>query len=148
MNMLFLPLKIRNLELSNRIVVSPMCQYSAKNGMMNEWHLQHLTQLAISGSGLIMVESTAVEKIGRITHHCVGLYNKNCESSIKSILDKVKRLSLPYSKFGIQLGHAGRKASTKRPWEGRIYLKKMKILGILLHLVQYHLIIIGINQKK
>ena len=122
--MLFSPINVGNTELSNRIVVSPMCQYSAHKGLMNNWHLQHLTQMGLSGAGLVMIESTAVEEIGRITNHCIGLYDDDCKNSIKTILDEVKKLSLPSTKFGIQLGHAGRKASTQRPWEGRLYLKK------------------------
>ena len=104
--------------------MSPMCQYSALDGMMNDWHFQHLTQLGLSGAGLVMIESTAVEKRGRITNYCLGLYDDSCEKSIKSTLERVKAISLPFSKFGIQLGHAGRKASTQRPWEGRKFLKK------------------------
>ena len=122
--MLFSPLLIGNCQISNRIIVSPMCQYSANKGLMNEWHLQHLIQMGLSASGLVMLESTAVEEIGRITHHCLGLYNDDCESSIKSNLQIVKKLSNPLVKFGIQLGHAGRKASSQKPWEGRSYLSK------------------------
>ena len=121
--MLFSQINVGNIQLPNRIVVSPMCQYSAHDGLMNDWHLQHLTQMGFSGAGLIMIESTAVEEIGRITNYCVGLYNKDCENSIKTTLDRVRKLSLPSTKFGIQLGHAGRKGSTQRPWEGRLYLK-------------------------
>ena len=81
--MIFSPIKIGSLEVSNRIVVAPMCQYSAINGVMTDWHTQHLMQLGYSGAGLIMVEATAVEEIGRITHNCVGIYNKNCIQSLK-----------------------------------------------------------------
>ena len=87
--MLFTPLSIGKLKLSNRIVVSPMCQYSALDGMMNDWHFQHLTQLGLSGAGLVMIESTAVEKTGRITNYCVGLYDDSCEKSIKSTLEMI-----------------------------------------------------------
>ena len=120
---LFKNIKIRNVEFSNRIVVSPMCQYSAQNGLMNDWHFQHLSQLCISGAGLIVIESTAVEDIGRITHNCIGIYDEDCFNSIKQTLDKVKKFSVNEVKFGIQLGHAGRKASTQRPWEGRSFLR-------------------------
>ena len=82
--MLFSPLLIGNSKISNRIVISPMCQYSASSGLMNDWHFQHLIQMGFSGAGLIMIESTAVEEIGRITNYCVGLYNKDCENSIKT----------------------------------------------------------------
>ena len=70
-----------------------------------------------------MIESTAVEDIGRITHNCTGIYNDDCLTSIRTVLEKVKALSLNKVKFGIQLGHAGRKASTQRPWEGRSFLR-------------------------
>ena len=81
--MIFSPIKIGCLEVSNRIVVAPMCQYSAINGLMTDWYTQHLMQLSFSAAGLIMVEATAVEEIGRITHNCVGIYNKNCIQSLK-----------------------------------------------------------------
>ena len=122
-NKIFEKIKIKDTEFSNRIVVSPMCQYSAENGLMNDWHFQHLSQFGFSGAGLVMIESTAVENIGRITHNCTGIYNDDCLSSIKTTMEKVKALSLNEVKFGIQLGHAGRKASTQRPWEGRSYLR-------------------------
>ena len=123
-NKIFEKIKIKNTEFSNRIVVSPMCQYSAKNGLMNDWHFQHLSQFGFSGAGLVMIESTAVENIGRITQNCTGIYDDECLSSIKTIMEKVKALSLNKVKFGIQLGHAGRKAPTQRPWEGRSALTK------------------------
>ena len=81
--MLFSPIKISNLKLSNRVAVAPMCQYSAVDGVMTDWHSQHLMQLGYSGAALVMVEATAVERIGRITHHCVGIYNDFCEVAIK-----------------------------------------------------------------
>ena len=117
--MLFTPIKIGNLEISNRIVIAPMCQYSAVDGVMTDWHTQHLMQLGYSGAGLVMVEATAVERPGRITHHCAGLYNEFCATSLKEILEKAKTVASPNTCFGIQLSHAGRKASTQRPWEGR-----------------------------
>ena len=81
--MIFSPIKIGRLEVSNRIVVAPMCQYSAFNGVMTDWYTQHLMQLGYSSAGLIMVEATAVEEIRRITHNCIGIYNKNCIQSLK-----------------------------------------------------------------
>jgi hypothetical protein len=81
--MIFSPIQIANLNVLNRIAVAPMCQYSSVDGAMTDWHTQHLMQLGYSGAGLIMIEATAVERIGRITHHCVGLYNDFCERSIK-----------------------------------------------------------------
>ena len=101
-----------------------MCQYSAINGVMNKWHTQHLMQLGYSAAGLIMVEATAVEEIGRITHNCVGIYDEKCILSLKKNLQLAKSVSPNKSSFGIQLAHAGRKASTQRPWEGRSALTK------------------------
>ena len=123
-NLLFKPIQIRNMTLPNRIIVSPMCQYSAFEGKLNDWHFQHLAQFGFSGAALIMVESSAVESIGRITHNCVGIYNKDNIEALKKTIQKVKKFSLPNTKFGIQIGHAGRKASTQRPWEGRSSLKE------------------------
>ena len=117
--MLFSSIKISNLKLSNRVAVAPMCQYSAADGVMTDWHSQHLMQLGYSGAALVMVEATAVERIGRITHHCVGIYNDICEVAIKKTLDQAKFVAPKSTAFGIQLAHAGRKASTQRPWEGR-----------------------------
>ena len=117
--MIFSPVQIGKLKISNRIAVAPMCQYSAVDGVMTDWHIQHLMQLGYSAAGLIMVEATAVERIGRITHNCVGIYNDLCESSIKKTLEKARSVAPINTSFGIQLAHAGRKASTQRPWEGR-----------------------------
>ncbi|HJQ58488.1 MAG TPA: NADH:flavin oxidoreductase/NADH oxidase [Vineibacter sp.] len=103
--------------LPNRIVVSPMCQYSAIDGTATDWHLVHLGQLAASGAGLLMVEATHVEQRGRITHGCLGLYSDANEAALQRIVDWV-RAWMPSIKLGIQLGHAGRKASAQRPWEG------------------------------
>ena len=117
--MIFSPVQIGRLEISNRITVAPMCQYSAVDGVMTDWHTQHLMQLGYSAAGLIMVEATAVERVGRITHNCVGIYNDLCESSIKKTLEQARSVAPTNTSFGIQLAHAGRKASTQRPWEGR-----------------------------
>ncbi|HYM34038.1 MAG TPA: NADH:flavin oxidoreductase/NADH oxidase [Steroidobacteraceae bacterium] len=114
---LFTPIKLRELELSNRLVVAPMCQYSASDGTVGEWHVQHLSQLGYSGAGLVVVEATAVERRGRITHGCVGLYNDDNEAALEHVLQVARRFAGP-TKFGIQLAHAGRKASARRPWEG------------------------------
>jgi 2,4-dienoyl-CoA reductase-like NADH-dependent reductase (Old Yellow Enzyme family) len=94
-----------------------MCQYSAHDGSATDWHLQHLSQLAYSGAGHIVVEATAVERRGRITHGCLGLYSDDNEAALARVLTAAKRLAGP-AKFGIQLAHAGRKASSRRPWEG------------------------------
>ncbi len=118
---LFSPFKINGLELANRIAVAPMCQYSADDGVPAPWHSTHLGMLANSGAGLVVVEATGVERIGRITHGCTGLYSDAQEDEFARILIHCKRIG--HSKFGIQIGHAGRKASSLRPWEGGVGLK-------------------------
>ncbi|HEX2197735.1 MAG TPA: NADH:flavin oxidoreductase/NADH oxidase [Burkholderiales bacterium] len=114
---LFSPLDLGGITLPNRIVVSPMCQYCADDGSMNDWHLVHLGHLAYSGAGLLMVEATHVTREGRITHGCSGLYNDRNESELKKILGHCRTVSK--NPIGLQLGHAGRKASSQVPWEGR-----------------------------
>jgi len=113
---LFTPFRVGDLELANRIVIAPMCQYSAEDGCMNDWHLIHLGQLALSGAALLTIEATAVSPEGRITYGDVGLYSDACEAAMGRILDGIRRWStMP---IAIQLGHAGRKASTEVPWKG------------------------------
>lgn len=113
---LFAPLPLRTLELRNRIVVAPMCQYSAEQGCMTDWHLIHLGQLAISGAALLTIEATAVLPEGRITYADVGLWNGETEAAMRHTLASVRRWSdIP---IAIQLAHAGRKASTDLPWKG------------------------------
>ncbi|MBF0557274.1 MAG: NADH:flavin oxidoreductase/NADH oxidase [Nitrospirae bacterium] len=120
MSQLFTPLQLGPLELTNRIVVSPMCQYSADDGVPGDWHMHHLMQLGCSGAGLVMVEATAVERRGRITHGCLGLYSDSNEAALGRVMSAVRRIA-GQTRFGIQLAHAGRKASANRPWvdEGR-----------------------------
>jgi 2,4-dienoyl-CoA reductase-like NADH-dependent reductase (Old Yellow Enzyme family) len=113
---LFSPLRLAEAELANRIVVSPMCQYTANDGCADDWHLTHLGMLANSGAGLVVVEATHVERHGRITHGCLGLYSDACEATLKRVIDHCRRIGT--AKLGIQLAHAGRKASARRPWEG------------------------------
>src|SRR5271169_1505027 len=113
---LFRPLALRGLELSNRIVVSPMCQYSAVEGVPQNWHLQHIGCFAASGPGLVMVEATGVEAIGRISPRCTGIYSDDCERQFAHVVRIAKSIGL--SRIGIQLGHAGRKGSTAQPAEG------------------------------
>ena len=113
---LFTPITLRNHTFDNRLVVSPMCQYSADDRSANDWHMMHLGALANSGAGLLIIEATAVERDGRITHGCLGLYNDANEAALKSVIEACRRRGT--AKIGIQLGHAGRKASAKRPWEG------------------------------
>ncbi len=113
---LFTPFKVGKLDLANRIVIAPMCQYSAVDGCMTDWHLIHLGHLALSGAALMMLEAAAVTPEGRITYGDVGLYDDASEAAIARTLDSVRRWSdMP---IGIQLSHAGRKASCEVPWKG------------------------------
>jgi NADPH2 dehydrogenase len=118
---LFSPLRIADLELPNRIVVSPMCQYSADDGVASDWHGAHLGMLANSGAALLVIEATGVERRGRITHGCLGLYSDDCEAALAALISRARRYGS--AKIGIQLAHAGRKASASRPWEGAHPLK-------------------------
>jgi 2,4-dienoyl-CoA reductase-like NADH-dependent reductase (Old Yellow Enzyme family) len=115
---LFTPIMLGQVEVPNRIAIAPMCQYSADDGCMNDWHLQHLMTMGMSGAGQIIVEATAVERHGRITHGCVGLYSDANERAIGRVLAAARAVAMPGARFGIQLGHAGRKGSAQRPWEG------------------------------
>ncbi len=113
---LFSSIEVGALRLPNRIIVSPMCQYSAEQGCASDWHTVHLGQLAQSGAGLLLLEATAVEDLGRITPGCLGLYSEANERALGRVLDAVRQAgSVP---LGIQLAHAGRKASSARPWDG------------------------------
>ncbi len=116
MSKLFSPIELGPLKLENRIVIAPMCQYTADEGKATDWHLIHLGQLAFSGAGLLIIEATAVEPIGRITAGCVGLYSDETEAALKRVVDAIRQYSdMPLM---IQLAHAGRKASSHRPWDG------------------------------
>ncbi len=113
---LFQPVTVGSLTLRNRIVIAPMCQYSADNGCMTDWHLIHLGHLALSGAGLLTIEATAVVPEGRITYADVGLWDDATEAAMARVLESVRRHSdMP---IAIQLAHAGRKASTDLPWKG------------------------------
>ena len=118
MQNLFSPLNIGPVRVPNRIAAAPMCQYSANDGCAFDWHLQHLMTLAMSGVGLVMLEATAVERAGRITHGCLGLYSDENERALERSLQAARSVALPGTRFGIQLSHAGRKGSAQRPWEG------------------------------
>lgn len=116
MSNLFTPLKIRNLTLENRIVIAPMCQYSAVDGCMNDWHQMHLGQLAQSGAALLTIESTAVLPEGRISYADVGLYDDASGAAMGRTIESIRRWSdIP---IAVQLNHAGRKASVQKPWQG------------------------------
>ncbi|HET9112911.1 MAG TPA: NADH:flavin oxidoreductase/NADH oxidase [Burkholderiales bacterium] len=116
MTPLFSPCTIGDLTLKNRIVIAPMCQYSAQDGNATDWHTIHLGQLALSGAALLILEATAVEAAGRISPDDLGLWSDANELALKKVLDAIR----PYSSipFAIQLAHAGRKASCAKPWEG------------------------------
>ena len=114
---LFTPWSIGRMELPNRIGIAPMCQYSALEGSMTDWHVQHLGNLALSGAGMLVIEATGVTAEGRITPWCTGLWSDENEAAMKRVVDFVRTIS-PV-RIGVQLNHAGRKASAQRPWEGR-----------------------------
>ena len=113
---LFTPFRLRDLLLQNRVVVSPMCQYSAEDGSPNDWHLVHLGARAVGGAGLVITEMTDVSREGRISPGCAGMYKPEHVAAWKRIVDFVHRHSR--AKIGMQLGHAGRKGSTKLAWKG------------------------------
>ncbi|MCB1927089.1 MAG: NADH:flavin oxidoreductase/NADH oxidase [Rhodocyclaceae bacterium] len=116
MSQLFSPARIGPLDLENRIVVAPMCQYSAADGCATDWHLMHLGQLAMSGAALLITEATAVLPEGRISPVDLGLYDDANEAALGRVLGAVRRYStMP---IGVQLAHAGRKASVRPPWQG------------------------------
>ena len=118
---LFSPIRLAGIELANRIVVSPMCQYSADDGVGNDWHFSHIGMLSNSGAALVVIEATGIERRGRITHGCLGLYSDDCEAAVARMIAHCRRYGT--AKIGIQLAHAGRKASAQRPWEGAQPLK-------------------------
>ncbi|MBS0544106.1 MAG: NADH:flavin oxidoreductase/NADH oxidase [Proteobacteria bacterium] len=115
MSSLFEPFKLKDVTLRNRIAVPPMCQYMATDGVANDWHRVHLASLGRGGAGLVIVEATAVSPEGRITPACLGLWNDGQAEALAPIAASIKAAgAVP----GIQIGHAGRKASANRPWEG------------------------------
>ncbi|NYT66084.1 NADH:flavin oxidoreductase/NADH oxidase [Alcaligenaceae bacterium] len=116
MSQLFTPLTIGQQTFSNRISVSPMCQYSATDGCATAWHQMHLGMLAGSGAGLVVLEATAVERAGRIAHGCLGLYSDANEFALANTLAFCRTAGS--AKFGIQIGHSGRKGSSNAPWDG------------------------------
>jgi anthraniloyl-CoA monooxygenase len=113
---MFQPFQLRNMTLTNRVVVSPMCQYSAKDGLPGDWHIVHYGSRAIGGAGLMFTEMTDVSEKARITYGCTGMYNDAQEAAWKRIVDFVHANSA--AKLCLQLGHAGRKGATKLMWEG------------------------------
>jgi len=113
---LFEPLEIRAVTLPNRIVISPMCQYSAHDGLVNDWHFAHLAKFAVGGAGMVFVEATAVEARGRITHGDLGIWSDSHADALQRI---VKFIQSQGSVAALQIGHAGSKASAQRPWHGK-----------------------------
>jgi 2,4-dienoyl-CoA reductase-like NADH-dependent reductase (Old Yellow Enzyme family) len=113
---LFTPLKLGSLELANRVVIAPMCQYSAEDGKATDWHMIHLGHLALSGAGLMILEATAVSARGRISPQDLGLYSDEDEAALARVVKAIRAYS-PIA-LAIQLSHAGRKGSSRAPWEG------------------------------
>ena len=116
MNHLFRSLRLGSLDLPNRIVIAPMCQYSADEGRATDWHMMHLGTLALSGAGLLILEATAVSPEGRITPGDLGLYSDDTEAALGRVLTALRvHSAMP---LAVQLAHAGRKASSEAPWDG------------------------------
>ena len=113
---LFSPISLNKIELANRIAVSPMCQYMANDGSATDWHLMHYGQMSMGAAGLLMFEATHVAPEGRISHRCLGLYSDENEAAIKRVVDFCRQFGV--ARLGIQLAHAGRKASVHTPAEG------------------------------
>ena len=113
---LFSPITLGGLTLNNRIIVAPMCQYSANDGLATDWHLMHLGQYAVSGPGLIITEAVGVEMKGRISPGCLSLCSDAQEDSLKRVVNFCNQFG--NARMGIQLAHAGRKGSTDLPWLG------------------------------
>jgi anthraniloyl-CoA monooxygenase len=124
----FSKFKLRDLVLQNRIAMSSMGQYSAENGLVNDWHFQHYTSRAIGGLGLILTEMTAVSETGRITLGCTAIYNENQIDEWKKINDFIHKNT--QTKIGIQLGHSGRKGATKKPWDVNDLDEKWELLSV------------------
>src|SRR5476649_2324418 len=116
MSALFSPFTLRGVTLPNRIVVSPMCQYSAERGEATAWHMIHLGHLALSGAGMLCLEATSVEPDGRITPGDLGLWDDVTEAALKPVIDAIRKYS--HIAITMQISHAGRKASSAVPWEG------------------------------
>jgi len=116
-NVLFSPFRLRGLTMGNRVVVAPMCQYSATNGLAGDWHLMHMGQFAVAGNGLFITEATAVSPEGRISDRCLGLYSDDHERALGRVVAFCKQWG--NTPIGIQLAHAGRKGSSAAPGGGR-----------------------------
>jgi 2,4-dienoyl-CoA reductase-like NADH-dependent reductase (Old Yellow Enzyme family) len=127
MSHLFQSLQLDDLRIANRIVIAPMCQYSAEDGCATDWHMIHLGQLALSGAGLMILEATAVSPQGRISPQDLGLYSDRNEAALTRVVAAVRAHSpMP---LALQLGHAGRKASSRAPWEGGTQIRPDQATG-------------------
>jgi 2,4-dienoyl-CoA reductase-like NADH-dependent reductase (Old Yellow Enzyme family) len=127
MSRLFEPLMIGNLHLENRIIIAPMCQYSAEEGRATDWHMIHVGHLALSGAGLMILEATAISPEGRISPHDLGLYSDDDEAALARVLKAARTYSsMP---IAVQLSHAGRKGSSRAPWEGGAQLRPDEPMG-------------------
>lgn len=113
---LFAPFSMRTLQMANRVVIAPMCQYSAADGVVGDWHLMHVGQFAVGGHGLFIAEATAVEPRGRISPYCPGLWNDEQMVAWKRVVDFTKAWG--NTPMAVQLAHAGRKGSSRKPWRG------------------------------
>ena len=127
MSQLFTPWTLGDLRLPNRIVIAPMCQYSAQDGCATDWHLIHLGHLALSGAGMLILEATAVAAHGRITPGCLGLYSDANEAALDQVLKTVRKHS-PIT-LTVQLAHAGRKGSSHAPWDGGLQIRRGEALA-------------------
>src|SRR5262245_36717948 len=121
MPLLFSPLSLRGLFLRNRLVLSPMCQYAAVDGLVQDWHQQHHARFASGGLALGFVEATGVTRDGRITHGCTGIWNDEQVPGLRKIVELYHSYG---AACGIQIGHAGRRASVERPWDGAGPIKR------------------------
>ncbi|SDG93890.1 NADH:flavin oxidoreductase/NADH oxidase [Propionivibrio dicarboxylicus] len=119
MSALFSPFKLKDVTLRNRIAIPPMCQYSAVDGLSNDWHQVHYASMARGGAGLVIVEATAVAPEGRITPACLGLWD---DAQVEGLARIARAIKAAGAVPGIQIGHAGRKASANKPWEGDDHL--------------------------
>lgn len=122
MSQLFQPFRLGSREIANRIVIGPMCQYSAEDGAASDWHMIHLGSLALSGAGLLVIEATAVSPEGRITPGDLGLYSDATEAALARVVQAIRKYA-PIT-LAIQLAHAGRKAASHKPWDGGQQLKR------------------------
>lgn len=146
MSRLFTPLALGPVTLLNRIIIAPMCQYAAQNGLATPWHTMQLGNLSHSDAGLLIIEATAIVPEGRISPQDLGLWNDETEQALATTVNAVKTYSaMP---LGIQLGHAGRKASTAVPWQGRARVSEQQEAGSLLPLQPCLMMTMNLHQRR